>query len=569
MPVYGAVQRFARQRANTILIIAAAALTVALLLSFHASAASASGSGPSVTAWPVGPQSSIPGVVGVAAKSSSGLTGGSLSIDNGATLSGCIVNSTDFYCNVSGLQWNGTYNITGWVSDGTGTVPVSWSFQPSQNARPNLSIDSMAAFWGSYDDYAQRELTVTSTLRNSSPNGAYNVAITGSSASSGVTLETQLPLSVGNIAPNSTANQTYKFVVPAGIASFRQLINASAQDADGNTYSYQPSQSVSPNEKIGISVGDNFADLSDQDLDNSMADIASLGVSWVRFDMAWDLAQPNGPGSYNWPRFDRIVAAATRHNLRLVPILAYTPAWARPANCTSFQCAPADPAQFATYAAAAASHYASMGIHTWEIWNEPNINAFWLPAPDPAAYTQLLQASYTAIKTVDPQAMVISGGLSPADNTAGHIAPRDFLTAMYRNGAKNYMDAVGDHPYSFPALPSSLLSWSGWSQMADLTPSIHSIMVANGDGNKQVWATEFGCPTNGPNWQGDELLQTAMIKDAVQQVSTNPWVAGLFLYSYKDLGTSTNTIQNFFGLVRYDGSKKPAYFELRNDLLGQ
>ncbi len=569
MPVFGAVQRFVHQRTKTIITITAAALTAALLLSLQAAAASASGPGPSVTAWPIGPQSSLPGVVGVVAKSGSALTGGSLVINNGATLSGCTVNSTDYYCNVSGLKWNSTYNITGWVSDGTGTAPVSWSFQPSQNARPNLSIDSMVAFWGSYDDYTQRQLTVTSTLRNSSPNGAYNVTITGSSASSGVTLKTRLPLVVGNIAPNSTANQTYKFVVPVGIASFRQLINASAQDINGNTYSYQPSQTVNPNGKIGISVGDNFANLSDQDLDSSMADIASLGIGWVRLEMAWDLAQPNGPGSYNWPQFDRIVAAANRHNLQLVPILAYTPAWARPAGCTSWQCGPADPNQFATFAAAAASHYASMGIHTWEIWNEPNINAFWLPTPNAAAYTRLLQASYTAIKTVDPQARVISGGLSPADNTTGHIAPRDFLTAMYQDGARNYMDAVGDHPYSFPALPSSLLSWSGWSQMSDLDPSIRSIMVANGDGNKQVWATEFGCPTNGPSWQGDELLQAAMVKDAIQQVSTKPWVAGLFLYSYKDLGTSTSTIQNFFGLVRHDGSKKPAYYELRNDLLGR
>ena len=26
----------------------------------------------------------------------------------------------------------------------------------------------------------------------------------------------------------------------------------------------------------------------------------SLGVSWVKFEMAWDWAQPTGPDSFNW-----------------------------------------------------------------------------------------------------------------------------------------------------------------------------------------------------------------------------------------------------------------------------
>lgn len=565
MSVIGAVQRSARQRTGFKIFVAVVALAAVLLLSYHSAIASASGSGPSVTAWPLGPQSSIPGVVGVAAKSGSPLTGGSLTIDNGATLSGCVVNSTDFYCNVAGLQWNSAYNVTGWVSDGSGSAPVSWSFQLSQTARPNLSIDSTHAVWASYEDYTARQLTVTSTLRNSSPYNAYDVTITDSSESSGVRLGTQLPLSVGNMGPNATAEQTYRFIVPTGIATFRQMIKASANDANGNTYYYQPSMTVNPNEKIGISVGDNFANLSDQDLDSSMADIASLGVGWVRFDMAWDLAQPTGPASTDWSRFDRIVAAANRHGLQLVPILAYTPAWARPSGCSSWQCGPADPNQFAAYAAAAASHYSSMGIHTWEIWNEPNIDAFWLPAPDPAAYTRLLQASYTAIKASDPQAIVISGGLSPADNTAGHIAPRDFLTAMYQDGARNYFDALSYHPFSYPVLPDDVTAWSSWSQMSDLDPSIRSIMVANGDGNKQVWATEYGTPSGGAS-NLNETLQALSFKQALEQMGNKPWLGAMFFHTYRDSPGDPNQATNDFGIIRTDGSRKPAYGELQNML---
>ena len=134
--------------------------------------------------------------------------------------------------------------------------------------------------------------------------------------------------------------------------------------------------------------------------------------------MAWDLVQPNDATHLTGPRYDRIVTAANNHNMKLLPILAYTPGWARQQACSAnFQCAPADPGKFAAFANAAARRYAPLGIKSWEIWNEPNINAFWLPAPNAAAYAQLLRASYTSIKQADPQSTVISGGLSPAGNT--------------------------------------------------------------------------------------------------------------------------------------------------------
>ena len=72
-------------------------------------------------------------------------------------------------------------------------------------------------------------------------------------------------------------------------------------------------------------------------------------------------------------------------------------------------CAPADPGPFAQFAGAAAARYAPLGVHDWEIWNEPN-GAFWLPAPNPAAYVAWLRVM-PAIKAADPEATVISGGL--------------------------------------------------------------------------------------------------------------------------------------------------------------
>jgi hypothetical protein len=72
---------------------------------------------------------------------------------------------------------------------------------------------------------------------------------------------------------------------------------------------------------------------------------------------------------------------------------------------------------------------------------------------------------------------------------------------MYANGAKGSFDALGYHAYSFRELPDTY--GSGWSQMAQTSPSPRSMMIRNGDGNKPIWVTEFGAPSGGPDGVGE------------------------------------------------------------------
>ncbi|MDO8737076.1 MAG: cellulase family glycosylhydrolase [Thermoleophilia bacterium] len=330
----------------------------------------------------------------------------------------------------------------------------------------------------------------------------------------------------------------------------------------GQTTGQSGTTVVEPQE-IGMNVGDNFALISDKALDEAMADMSALGLTWIRFDMSWDLIQPQENNQYTWSRYDRIVAAASRHGIKSLPILTYTPQWARLQACKeNFQCAPADPAKFATFTGEAAKHYKPMGIDTWEIWNEPNIDAFWKPDPDAVAYVDLLKGAYKQIKQVDPNATVISGGLSPAENVEGRVAPIDYLKSMYQNGARDYFDALGYHPFSYPALPSEVLSWSNWSQMSDLNPSIRSTMVANGDSDKKIWATEYGVPTDGLD-SVNETLQALSYRDVFPQIADKPWLATLFFHTYKDYGNDPYAVNNYFGIIRKDGTRKPAYDVLK------
>lgn len=218
-------------------------------------------------------------------------------------------------------------------------------------------------------------------------------------------------------------------------------------------------------------------------------------------------------------------------------------------------------------------------VADWEILNEPNLVGAFEPQPDAGNYVVLLKEAYATIKSIEPSSTVVTGGLGPAATINGNIAPIDFLTEIYQQGGKNYFDAVGDHPYSYPALPMNFETWNAWSQISSTMPSLRSVMVANGDASKAIWFTEYGAPTGGPgvlsiigtgnDFLGapdhvTEALQAQMLSQAALSVRNVSWAGPLFWYSYKDIGTTPNTNENFFGLIRYDGSTKPAYTTLKN-----
>ena len=187
-----------------------------------------------------------------------------------------------------------------------------------------------------------------------------------------------------------------------------------------------------------------------------LAAMKAAGITSVRVDADWSWVQPVGPTKFDWTAIDQEVKAARAAGMSVDLIIDDCPPWAALAGTSGDAFPqPASSAQYATFAAEVAARYAPQGVGLFEIWNEPNNAGFWAPKPNPAAYTADLVAAYAAIKKVDPGAFVISGGLAPEATDGTNISPIDFLTAMYANGAKGSFDALGYHPYSFPALPDT------------------------------------------------------------------------------------------------------------------
>ena len=302
----------------------------------------------------------------------------------------------------------------------------------------------------------------------------------------------------------------------------------------------------------GIAGGSAIEYTSGKPLTDELNGLQALGARWLRLDITWSDVQASGPTSYNWSWEDPPIKGALARGINIDANIAYTPSWARQPGTDDDKYPPTDPSTYASFAAATVRRYAPMGVHTWEIWNEENNSGFWKPAPNIAQYAALLQKAYAAIKGADPSATVLLGGLSSLQ--PGGVDPVTFLSGLYASGAGGSFDVVADHPYTFPDMPADS---SNWAQMASSNPSLLSVMTAHGDGAKKIWVNEYGAPTR-PG-RVPEPDQANMITQAFQLLRSYPWAGPLFVYSYQDLGTDASTDDDFYGILRYDGSKKPSW----------
>lgn len=345
--------------------------------------------------------------------------------------------------------------------------------------------------------------------------------------------------------------------------------------------------------ETGISTNASLLRMNDDDLNDRLNDIQNLGASWIRVDFSWPIIQPNNSNDFDWTLYDRLVQEAGVHHLKILAVLSYTPQWARQAYCdalvlgdqASQKCGPRSRQEFAHFAAVAAFRYHSQSVRAWEIWNEPNLSGYWKTARadnsisvDPQAYADMANAAAQQIRYHDPDAVIITGGLAPMFEpryTTG-MRQSDYLTQMLRYLHPEYFDAIGIHPYTWPLLPSQPVPYNAFYTVdnGQATYNLRTILVDNGWGDKEIWATEFGASTQGLRVRNDrsaiqkygrpdhvsESMQAQIIQQALIEWYQKANVGPLFVNSDSDQWlTPLKQSDAGFGLRHQDGSKKPAY----------
>lgn len=308
--------------------------------------------------------------------------------------------------------------------------------------------------------------------------------------------------------------------------------------------------------RVGASQGSDILTLSDDDLGALLDDVVKTGMWAVRVDVDWTRVEPQR-GQRDWSSIDRVVDAVVARGLCPLALVTYAPDWAaNHPDATGGYWAPTDPETFAAFAADAARRYGPH-VGVWEVWNEPNTVKFFHPKPDPAAYGALLAATYRAVKAVDPDATILSGGLAPAEDNGSDISPLTFLKALYDRGANHYFDAFAIHPYTYPALPNdpATSSWNTAQRMWQM----RAVMVDGGDSGKSTWITETGAPTGTGRRAVSEQVQADTLRMTLAMAENTPWIGSAFVYAMRDSGTDTADIEQNFGILRHDFTAKLAY----------
>jgi hypothetical protein len=245
---------------------------------------------------------------------------------------------------------------------------------------------------------------------------------------------------------------------------------------------------------------------------------ARSGAKFIRIDIAWQDIEFSR-GSYDFTNADRSLQAVANANsahpqrppLQIVAVIQQTPPWAssRPdcLLCPPYAIYPPKDLQswvgWQAFVTALVNRYGARGtqqVSVWEIWNEPNLSAFW--AGTAADYAKLFSLAYDAIKCVpgqagcgaggaDPSATVLLGGLSSdrlkePSSFASFVG--DVLNDQAEGGrfaAKGRIDAINLH---LRGPISKILRYvDEWRTV---------FANAGAELDKPLWITEFAWPSS-------------------------------------------------------------------------
>jgi Cellulase (glycosyl hydrolase family 5) len=278
--------------------------------------------------------------------------------------------------------------------------------------------------------------------------------------------------------------------------------------------------------------------------DRALDSAQAAGFRFVRMDMLW--ANVERRGRFRFFAYDALLRACEARQMGVLWILDY----GHPDHGGPVPRTPKDVAAFARFAGAAAAHFQGHDVR-YEIWNEPNVAAFWPPSPNPAEYKTLLREAVRAIHPADPAAKVSAGGLSKID--------LPFLRESIDPSLAGELAAVAIHPYP-PAGPEVI------------APALNELRawVAETLGQRlEVWQTEWGyssgaiehLPLDGHSDRARHLQATLAVREmltaCVLKFPLAVW------YDLRDDGPDPANADHNYGLLDIKANEKPAMQAVR------
>jgi hypothetical protein len=460
------------------------------------------------------------------------------------------------------------------------TAPTVAFKQPTAGATLSGSIGGTACEATASDStgVARVEFSVDGTALNVEREVPYNCSFDTSTVSDGAhTLEARAVDAAGNTASAHVA--------------------VSVKNAADPVPEPEPEPAPSPilaplPAPIGVEGGIRYR--SGTDLVNTISRLRASGIAYTREAIAWKKVEPTR-GNWTWTETDRWVGEAARQGLRVVAILHQPPEWAT--GSADHHVAPVEGqplADYARYVRAAVERYGSNGsfwaqnpsipkvpITRWDIWNEPYMSMFWHNTgahafPDPAGYARMFKAAVVeGRKAGDPAARFMAEGEIEAATT-DWSNPRYFLSRMFEAvpDLAQYMDILSIHPYvgTNPARSPSQCTVESTDVSNRFNfcrvKTFRRILDRYGATATRMWITEIGwstCPTCS-KWKVSEDTQALYVRDVFRLLREWKLVDGLIWWVYKTPEKDPAHAEDWMGLVRADGSAKPAWYSFADEL---
>ena len=303
-------------------------------------------------------------------------------------------------------------------------------------------------------------------------------------------------------------------------------------------------------------------------LDRMAAELAALGVSWVRIEFHAEIGQTVGPGFIDYAKYDRFIREiAPRHGLKVLAllnsgILADTDWTYRiervedPPDGAGID--PADRSNnyirlFVGRSQEIATHYGD-DIAAYEVFNEPNVNAQKYLVTGGVAqeinaerYATLMTNTYLALKRVRPFTPVVMGGMlhgSPVEKPDRIVS--DYLADVFA------APRVEWYRTTRPIGPGSIFPWDAVAlHPYDLPPHLVEVhirevkarMAALGDLSTRIWITELGLQAEPPPVIGNWLMAASLQENNQAEYLTQTYtrllampdiVDRVFWFKYED-----------------------------------
>jgi polysaccharide biosynthesis protein PslG len=296
--------------------------------------------------------------------------------------------------------------------------------------------------------------------------------------------------------------------------------------------------------------------------------VQKLGIRDMRVGFAWPRIEPvapvNGHHSYRWDSFDGEVAALARHDIRPQANITQTPRWNADTsiigalNCNrSSSFAPANIGLYGSVARAIAARYGRGGTFwrthrgiparpmvRYEIWNEPNLRGGWCPNPQPERYADMFILAARAIRSVDPHAQVVVGGVAPpAKEDRHYLGIAHFLARATARQPGMRRIASGAAVHIYPGT-------SGRKQLDRLAWFRGQLRKGGIPNRVPMLINEIGWPAGGGSKTIKESARANAYTRATQNFPrTNCNVMGMLPQTWRSRQRDPNNPEDWYGIA--------------------